>query len=150
MRLRYAVLAAALAATVTTTAAFAAIPGSKTRTLRGSAYLQSGASLEVKVKRQGDGFRVNSKVRTYTKGATRLRFYAYPCAKGKCAGVYSVVSLDAQKGRHTGHTFVLTGAGPKSASKDCVFVQVLDTGPKGKARQLVKLASGKTGIRICE
>lgn len=153
MRLRYAVLAAALVAALAATTALAAIPATKTRTMRGNSHLKSGGSFQVTVKKRGSKqFRIDTLLKVRTKSATVLNLYAYPCGAGNCeGGQYQPQSVSGKTGVHKVDQHVVVPRVSKGGKPACVFVQLLDTGKNGgPGGKVVRTKSGKKGIRICE
>jgi hypothetical protein len=150
MKLRYAVIAAALVALLAATAAFAA---TKTRTMAGSAYISSGGKLEMNVKREGaNQFEIEMELKTMVKSGTVLAFTAYPCGSNRCADTARRKQrVSSKRGIHT-VTYGATIARVRSSSgKACVFGEVRDLGPRGRGNgRVLRTKSGKLGIRYCQ
>jgi hypothetical protein len=153
MRFRIAVLAAATVALLATTAAFGASATTVKRTMRGTTHFGSGGKLSMKVKRisAGTRFQVNVGLKIPVKAATQLTLTAYPCGSATCdASSRERVKISGKPGVH-GVTYEAKIPRIEGETKPaCVFLQLVDIGPKRNQHKIVLTRKGKQGLRFCE
>jgi hypothetical protein len=153
MKLIKTSLATAAVLAVSGTALAATTRESVTAHMRGTSNVAKGGVLKLTVsqKTHGPKFGVTIHYDVTIKSTTVLGFAAYPCKYATCQGqsVGKIGPLNARV-----HHITFTGRVPVnrigSSNKACVFAQVSDLGPKGKAPgEVIKHTKHSRGVRLC-
>lgn len=150
MRRIHASLAAVALVALAGTAFAAATRSSVSATMRGTARVAPGGTLELIAVRRGTTrrYRVTIRYDLRVRSRTVLAFAAYPCRSTSCGG-YSSSTIGLAAGeRHV--TF--TGRVPVVRRPDgraCVYAQVRDRGPRGRAPGRVVRNGSHKGVSVC-
>jgi hypothetical protein len=152
MRLIKTFLATAAVLAVSGTALAATTRESVTAHMRGTSNVAKGGVLKLTVsqKTHGPKFGVTIHYDVTIKSKTFLGFAAYPCRYATCHG-QSVGKIGPLTPRV--HHVTFTGRVPVnrigSSNKACVFAQVRDLGPKGKAPGKIVHHGSRKGVAFC-
>ena len=126
---------------------------SVTAHMRGTSHVAKGGTLKLTVsqKTHGPKFGVTIHFDVNIKSKTVLGFAAYPCRYATCSG-QSVGKIGPLSARV--HHITFTGRVPVnrigSSNTACVFAQLHDLGPKGRAPGVVvKHTKHSRGVRLC-
>jgi hypothetical protein len=156
MRLITTSVATAAAVAVSATA-FAASTNEITTTMSGTARLASGGQLTLTTKRvRGSRFRVTIHYNVQVRSKTVLGFAVYPCRSTSCSkdGVSkSKIKLGVGMRRVTfsGRVPVVqASSGGKVSKFACVFAQLRDQGPSGKAPGQIVRHGTRPGVQLCQ
>jgi hypothetical protein len=154
MRLIHTSLAVAATLGVTATAFAAGSHDEVVATMGGTARLQSGGQLRLIATRKtakSKNFKIVIRYDvTVRAGKTVLAFAVHPCKSTTCTHFStSTIELAGPRLRHV--TF--TGHVPVNVRDDgtaCVYAQLRDQGPKGKAPgKIVHKSNGRKGVTLC-
>lgn len=157
MRLITTSLAAALVVALTATAFAASGTKSITTSMRGTDRLVSGGDLTLTTTRKPkQRFRVDVAYHVVVRSKTVLAFTIYPCRSTKCAddGVSkSKITLGPGE-RHVKFTgrvpAIQASSGGKVSKFACVFAQLRDQGPRGKAPGQIVRHGKQSGVQLCQ
>lgn len=157
MRLKITSLAAALVAAISATAFAAGGTNSITTTMRGTDRLAGGGDLTLTTtRRPKQRFRVDIAFNVTVRSKTVLAFAVYPCRNTKCAkdGVSkSTIKLGPGE-RHVRFTgrvpAIQASSGGKVSKFACVFAQLRDQGPRGKAPGKIVRRGKQAGVQLCQ
>jgi hypothetical protein len=151
MRLIKTAVATAAVLALTGTALAAGSRDEVTATMGGTARVQSGGKLKLTVVRRtatAKQFHVTLRYDVTVRSKTVLGFTAYPCKSTSCINS-SVSKITLFPGlRHvtfTGHVPVTR----RSDGTACVYAQVRDQGPKGKAPGKIVHHGKLKGVALC-
>lgn len=149
-----------LTKTAAATAAILALGGSAfaagtrdevTKTMGGSARVQGGGTLRLTVVHRtatAKDFQVTVHYDVTVKSKTVIGFAAHPCKSTSCAN-QSIQSIALSAG---GHHVKFTGHVPVKRRDDgtaCVYLEVRDKGPKGKATGEIVHSGHRKGTVLC-
>jgi hypothetical protein len=99
----------------------------------GTARLAKGGLVDLVVQRVKKQFRVTIKYRVTVRSKTVLQFAAYPCRSSACGKRSNKTKIELGPGnrrvKYTGYIPVVEG----SDGFACVFAQLRDRGPRGRA-----------------
>jgi hypothetical protein len=153
MRLLKTSLAVLVVLALAGTALAATTRKSVTAHMRGTSHVAKGGTLKLTVsqKTHGPKFGVTIHFDVNIKSKTVLGFAAYPCRYATCSG-QSVGKIGPLSARV--HHITFTGRVPVnrigSSNTACVFAQLHDLGPKGRAPGVVvKHTKHSRGVRLC-
>jgi hypothetical protein len=155
MRLKITLLAAVLAVAVSAVALAAGTTAEITTTMGGTARLAAGGKLTLTTtqapKRR---FRVAIHYNVAVKSKTVLAFAAYPCRSTKCDGASrSTITLGAGQRRISFNgrvPMVQASSGGKVSKFACVYAQLRDQGPRGRAPGKVVKRGKLAGVQLCQ
>jgi hypothetical protein len=156
MRLIRTSIATAAALAITGTA-FAATTNSVTATMGGTAQLSSGGRLTLTTTRRkptSKSFQVTINFDVQVRSTTVLGFAAHPCRSTKCSGA-SLTTIRLGSG-HRRVKFdgtvpiVRTTSGGKTSRVACVFAQLRDRGPSGRAPGKIVHNGNAAGVTLCQ
>jgi hypothetical protein len=120
-------------------------------TMGGTSHVRSGGQLHMSISRKPKGkyFHVVVQYHVTITSRTKLAFSAYPCKDTSC--VNGSTTTQTSLAFTGGQTFSFTGRVPvvKTGGQECVFLQIRDRGPKGKAPGKIVRRHGHPGTRIC-
>lgn len=126
---------------------------SVTTHMRGTSHVATGGKLTLTVAERlktSTQFRVKIHYDVNITSPTVLHFAAYPCRYATCIG--SSVSATGKLSARV-HHITFSGKVPINRRSDgtaCVFAQIRDYGPKGKAPGVVvKHTKHSRGVRLC-
>jgi hypothetical protein len=152
MRLITTPLAAAATVALTGTAlAAATTTNSVQSTMKGTVHLAAGKlTLTTQRKPPAKQYRVTIHYDVHVLSKTVLGLVAYPCKNTSCIGSSTSTITLAPGSRHVtfnGHVEVVK----TSNGRACVFAQLRDLGPSGKAPgKIVHTAGGRPGVTLCQ
>jgi hypothetical protein len=148
-------LAAALA--ITGTAFAASTTNSVTTTMRGTAHLSSGGTLTlttIRRKPSSNRFHVTINFDVRVRSTTVLGFAAHPCRSTKCDHAsLSTIKLGSGHRRVTfngGVPIVRATSGGRTSRFACVFAQLRDRGPSGRAPGKIVRNGKAAGVTVCQ
>ena len=148
-----------LTKTLLTTAALLAMTGTalanthdeRTVYMGGTSHLKAGGHLRMQIGRKPKGkiFKVRINYDVTVRSATRLQFTIWPC-KTPCNNPPTTTKTATLKPAHQ-HLFFSgrTNAIKRDDGLECVFLQIRDLGPSGKAPGKIVRRHGHSGVRVC-
>ena len=117
----------------------------------GTTHLKAGGHLRMQIGRKPSGkiFKVRINYDVTVKSATRLEFTIWPC-KTPCKNPPTTTKTATLAPAHQ-HLFFSgrTQAIRRDDGLECVFAQIRDVGPSGKAPGKIVRRHGHRGVRVC-
>jgi hypothetical protein len=136
---------------VTGTAAFAAITrNSVSTTMGGTARIAPGGALDLITARRNKSrtYKVTVKYHVTIRSSTVLAFTVYPCKSTSCSA-FSTSKIPLAPGTRR---VTFSGRVPvvkRSDGRACVYAQLRDQGPRGKAPGKIVHHGSHKGVSLC-
>jgi hypothetical protein len=148
---------ATAAALAITGSACAATTNSVTATMNGTVQLSSGGRLTlttIRKKPTSTSFHVTINFDVQVRSTTVLGFAAHPCRSTKCTGAsLTTIRLGAghRRVKFDGTVPIMrTHSGGKTTRFACVFAQLRDRGPSGRAPGKIVRNGKALGVTLCQ
>ena len=117
----------------------------------GTTHLKAGGPLRMQIGRKPNGkiFKVRINYDVTVKSATKLSFTVWPC-KTQCTAPPTTTKTSRLAPAHQHLAFTgRVAAIERADGLQCVFAQIRDLGPSGKAPGKIVRRHGLKGLRVC-